>query len=44
LGYEILPNKYFYKYKEPTPSDKLISDFWKLEEDAEKLLNEIREL
>ncbi len=44
LGYEILPNKYFYKYLEPVPSDKLIKDFWKLEEDAEKLLNEIREL
>jgi len=44
LGYEILPNKYFYKYQEPTPSDDLIREFWKLEEDAEKLLNEIREL
>ena len=44
LGYEILPNKYFYKYQEPTPSDDLIKEFWKLEGDAEKLLNEIREL
>lgn len=44
LGYEILPNKYFYKYREPTPSDELIKEFWKLEKDAEKLLNEIREL
>jgi type I restriction enzyme M protein len=44
LGYEILPNKYFYKYQEPTPSDDLIKEFWKLEEDAEKLLNEIRNL
>lgn len=44
LGYEILPNKYFYKYQEPTPSDDLINDFWQLEKDAEKLLNEIRDL
>jgi type I restriction enzyme M protein len=44
LGYEILPNKYFYKYQEPTPSDELIKEFWQLEEDAEKLLKEIREL
>jgi type I restriction enzyme M protein len=44
LGYEILPNKYFYKYQEPTPSDDLIKDFWQLEKDAEKLLNEIRNL
>ncbi len=44
LGYEILPNKYFYKYQEPTPSDELIKAFWQLEEEAEKLLNEIREL
>ena len=44
LGYEILPNKYFYKYQEPTPSDELIKEFWQLESDAEKLLNEIREL
>ncbi len=44
LGYEILPNKYFYKYQEPTPSDELIKEFWQLEEEAAKLLNEIREL
>lgn len=44
LGYEILPNKYFYKYKEPTASDTLIEEFWKLEEEAETLLNQIRSL
>lgn len=44
LGYEILPNKYFYKYQEPKPSDKLIEEFWQLEEQAETLLNEIRNL
>ncbi len=44
LGYEILPNKYFYKYQEPEKSDTLIEQFWQLEEEANKLLNEIREL
>jgi type I restriction enzyme M protein len=44
LGYEILPNKYFYKYKEPTPSENLIAEFWRLEKEAESLLNEIRAL
>ena len=44
LGYEILPNKYFYKYVEPTSSDTLIQEFWELEEQAEELLLEIREL
>jgi type I restriction enzyme M protein len=44
LGYEILPNKYFYKYQEPESSEKLIEQFWKLEEEAETLLNEIRTL
>lgn len=44
LGYEILPNKYFYKYKEPTPSDELIKEFWQLEEEAIDLLNQIREM
>ena len=44
LGYEILPNKYFYKYQEPESSDTLIEQFWKLEEEAEALLNEIRSL
>jgi type I restriction enzyme M protein len=44
LGYEILPNKYFYKYQEPTPSDELIKEFWKLEKEAETLLKEIKQL
>jgi len=38
LGYEILPNKYFYRYKDPTPTAELLKQFWKLEKDAEKLL------
>lgn len=44
LGYEILPNKYFYKYKEPDKSDVLIEQFWELEREAEDLLSQIREL
>lgn len=43
LGYEILPNKYFYKYVEPASSEKLIEQFWDLEKEAETLLKEIRE-
>lgn len=38
LGYEILPNKYFYSYKPPPKADDLLKEFWKLEEEAEGLL------
>jgi type I restriction enzyme M protein len=38
LGYEILPNKYFYRYELPTPAKELLAEFWKLEKDAEKML------
>ncbi|KAF0155806.1 MAG: putative type I restriction-modification system N-6 adenine-specific DNA methylase [Syntrophaceae bacterium] len=38
LGYEILPNKYFYRYEPPTPAKELLAEFWKLEKEAEKLL------
>ena len=38
LGYEILPNKYFYRYQPPTPAKQLLADFWKLEKEAEKML------
>ncbi|QXP63250.1 class I SAM-dependent DNA methyltransferase [Polaribacter sp. HaHaR_3_91] len=44
LGYEILPNKYFYKYQEPESSDVLIDQFWELEDEAKKLLKQIRTL
>ncbi len=39
LGYEILPNKYFYRYQPPTPAKELLAEFWKLEKDAEKMLD-----
>ena len=38
LGYEILANKYFYRYQPPTPANELLSQFWKLEKDTEKML------
>ena len=38
LGYEILPNKYFYRYQPPTPAKDLLAEFWRLEEAAEKML------
>lgn len=38
LGYEILPNKYFYRYQPPTPAKDLLKEFWRLEKDAEKML------
>ncbi len=39
LGYEILPNKYFYRYQPPTPAKDLLAEFWRLEKEAEKMLN-----
>ena len=38
LGYEILPNKYFYRYQPPTLAKDLLEEFWRLEKEAEKLL------
>ena len=38
LGYEILPNKYFYRYQPPTPARELLAEFWRLEKEAEKML------
>ena len=38
LGYEILPNKYFYRYQPPTPAKELLAEFWKLEKEAERML------
>jgi type I restriction enzyme M protein len=38
LGYEFLPNKYFYRYQPPTPAKDLLAEFWKLEKEAEKML------
>jgi type I restriction enzyme M protein len=38
LGYEIMPNKYFYRYQPPTPAKDLLIEFWRLEKEAEKML------
>lgn len=38
LGYEILPNKYFYRYVPPLRTEDLLKEFWALEQEAEKLL------
>jgi len=38
LGYEVLPNKYFYRYEAPTPAKDLLDEFWRLEKEAEKML------
>lgn len=38
LGYEILPNKYFYRYQPPKPAKELLEEFWLLEKEAEKML------
>ncbi|MCG6537195.1 MAG: SAM-dependent DNA methyltransferase, partial [Syntrophales bacterium LBB04] len=38
FGYEILPNKYFYRYQPPVPAKDLLTEFWKLEKEAEKML------
>lgn len=41
LGYEILPNKYFYRYQPPTPAKDLLAEFWRLEKKAEKMVNRL---
>jgi type I restriction enzyme M protein len=41
LGYEILPNKYFYRYRVPTSAKDLLAEFWKLEKEAEKMLERL---
>jgi len=39
IGYEILPNKYFYRYQPPTPAKELLAEFWRLEKEAEGMLS-----
>lgn len=41
LGYEILPNKYFYRYQPPTPTKDLLAQFWELEKKAENMLEDL---
>ncbi len=42
VGYEILPNKYFYKYKPPKPADEILNEFWRLEKEAEEILKGLK--
>jgi len=42
LGYEILPNKYFYKYEPPKPADEILNEFWNLEKEAEQILKGLK--
>ena len=44
LGYEFLPNKYFFTYTPPPASDVLLQEFWELEKKAEKILSSIKQL
>lgn len=41
LGYEILPNKYFYQYQPPKPAEELLKEFWALEKEAEGILEKL---
>ena len=41
LGYEILPNKYFYKYEPPISTKELMKSFRLLEREADELLKEL---
>ena len=41
LGYEILPNKYFYRYQPPKPASELLAEFWALEKEAEGMLEKL---
>ena len=43
LGYEILPNKYFYRYVPPPKADDLLKEFWTLEKKAGGLLKGLAE-
>jgi len=43
LGYEFLPNKYFFTYTPPASSDVLLQEFWDLEKEAEKILSSIKQ-
>ena len=33
--------KYFHRYQSPTPAKELLAEFWKLEREAEKMLERL---
>jgi type I restriction enzyme M protein len=41
IGYEILPNKYFFKYVAPPKAENVLQDFWELKEQAEAIINQL---
>ena len=41
IGYEILPNKYFFKYTPPPKAATVLEEFWKLEAEAEAIINQL---
>lgn len=41
LGYEFMPNKYFYRYQPPKPAFELLAKFWEMEKEAERLLSQL---
>ena len=43
LGYEILPNKYFYHYTPPKPTAELLKEFWELENQAVDLIKSLEQ-
>lgn len=42
LGYEILPNKYFFDYVAPLPSENLLKQFWTIEKETETILSSLK--
>jgi type I restriction enzyme M protein len=41
LGYEILPNKYFFQYEEPLKAEDVLKEFWGMEKEAEAILRRL---
>ncbi len=43
IGYEVLPNKYFFKYQEPPKAVDVLSKFWDLERDAQLIIKQLQQ-
>ncbi len=43
LGYEFVPNQYFYVYQPPRPATEMLAEFWQLEREAEAILEGLEE-
>lgn len=41
VGYEILPNKYFFKYTPPPKAAEVLQQFWALENQAATIINQL---